>query len=445
MKEHELRKRIKREKIQEQMPESTRKRMDDLLDGLPEETKRSKIHRIWKNAVVFVAVLSLSTVTVFAGAKLITLGTGKLDTKHGSRQYQRSVKLNEIQKNNAKAGISRTDQGITLRIDNVGLDEGNLLLYYTVSLNKTTTAEKLEKVKKDSLQERWNLNSIWLGPQISIDGKANDEVNETRVTEAYRINNYKIKGVYRFNLTGTLKKKVKLDIKTNYLWDTKGDWSMQFTVDRSKVAKKAKVITRSKKSIVDRVIISPLGNTLRSNDKKHDLVIRDNKGRYLYYEEKNHSENSKDIYQFFKHKDTRSLEIIPVKEQSVVTKNGKVQKAVLNLKKNEIVKVSDHTRLKVADVKKQKHNLRIYFKVLDYDGAILTDGLEGRFIVDKKGRSLIKDGRSIDTWTDYEKEQLVLEFYNASKGVDYTKAAKINFLKQKAVLNEKQKQKIEIK
>ena len=53
MKEHELRKRIKREKIQEQMPESTRKRMDDLLDGLSEETKRSKIHRIWKNAVVF--------------------------------------------------------------------------------------------------------------------------------------------------------------------------------------------------------------------------------------------------------------------------------------------------------------------------------------------------------------------------------------------------------
>ena len=248
MKEHELRKRIKREKIQEQMPESTRKRMDDLLDGLPEETKRSKIHRIWKNAVVFVAVLSLSTVTVFAGAKLITLGTGKLDTKHGSRQYQRSVKLNEIQKNNAKAGISRTDQGITLRIDNVGLDEGNLLLYYTVSLNKTTTAEKLEKVKKDSLQERWNL------------------------------------------LTGKLKKKVKLDIKTNYLWDTKGDWSMQLAVDRSKVAKKTKVIIRSKKSIVDRVIISPLGNTLRSNDKKHDLVIRDNKGRYLYYEEKTNSE-----------------------------------------------------------------------------------------------------------------------------------------------------------
>ena len=63
MKEHELRKRIKREKIQEQMPESTRKRMDDLLDGLPEETKRSKIHRIWKNAVVFVAVLSLGFVS----------------------------------------------------------------------------------------------------------------------------------------------------------------------------------------------------------------------------------------------------------------------------------------------------------------------------------------------------------------------------------------------
>lgn len=55
------------------------------------------------------------------------------------------MKLKRDSKNNAKAGISRTDQGITLRIDNVGLDEGNLLLYYTVTLNKTTTAEKLEK------------------------------------------------------------------------------------------------------------------------------------------------------------------------------------------------------------------------------------------------------------------------------------------------------------
>ena len=44
-----------------------------------------------------------------------------------------------------------------------------------------------------------------------------------------------------------------------------------------------------------------------------------------------------------------------------------------------------------------------------------------------------------------KKNSWYLNFYNAFKGVDYTKAAKINFLKQKAVLNEKQKQKIEIK
>ncbi len=80
-------------------------------------------------------------------------------------------------------------------------------------------------------------------------------------------------------------------------------------------------------------------------------MIRDNKGRYLYYEEKTNSEKSKDIYQFFQTYTHKITEIIPVKKQSVVTKNGKVQKAVLNLKKNEIVKVSDHTKLKVADVK----------------------------------------------------------------------------------------------
>ena len=64
---------------------------------------------------------------------------------------------------------------------------------------------------------------------------------------------------------------------------------------------------------------------------------------------------------------------------------------------------------------------------------------------DKNKKSLDKDFTSIDTWTDYEKEQLVLEFYNASKGVDYRKAAKINFLKQKTVLDEKNKQTIKLK
>lgn len=444
MRERELRKKIKAEKRRQQLPASTRKKIDMTLEQLPEEPKKVKIQRLWKNAVVFAAVLSISTVTVFAGVKLVTLGTGHLDSKHGSSQYQKSVKLDEIQKNSAKAGISRTDEGITLKIDNVGLDEGNLLLYYTVSLNKTTTAMPLSKVKKDSLMERWNLNSIWLGPQIAIDGKDQDEISETGVTEAYRVNNKKIKGVYRFNLSGDLKQKVTLDIKTKYLWDTKGDWSMKLTVDRSKITNKAKVINPSKKTIADKVVISPLGNTLRSN-KKEDFILRDNKGRYLYWETRNNAETKKQLYQFFKYKNTKSFDIISVKNQYVEKKNGKVQKAVLTLKKNKSVQISDHTKLKVMDIKKQKHNLRIYFKVKDYDGAILTDGFEGRFIVDKNEKSLIKDGGSVEVWTDYDKEQIVLEFYNAKKGVDYTKAAKINFLKQKTILNEKAKQKISLK
>ncbi len=80
MKEHELRKGSREKKYRNRCQNQPEKGWM-ICSGLPEETKRSKIHRIWKNAVVFVAVLSLSTVTVFAGAKLITLGTGKLDNK----------------------------------------------------------------------------------------------------------------------------------------------------------------------------------------------------------------------------------------------------------------------------------------------------------------------------------------------------------------------------
>lgn len=75
-----------------------------------------------------------------------------------------------------------------------------------MSLNKTTTAEKLEKVKKIVYKSAGTLTVYGLDHRFPL-MESNDEVNETGVTEAYRINNHKIKGVYRFNLTGKLKRK----------------------------------------------------------------------------------------------------------------------------------------------------------------------------------------------------------------------------------------------
>lgn len=439
MRDHELRKRIRREKSQEQLPKVTETKINKLLEQLPEEPRGIKTRRFFRNAIVFAAVLSLSTVTVFAGAKLVTLGRGTLKSSNGTKQYRNFVRSTEIKNNNGEANISKTDKGITLTIENIGLDEGNLILYYNV-----TTKGNPIKSKKDDLKQRWNLNNIWLSPKIMINGKQDDTINETGVTEAYKVNEHKIKGIYRFNLSGKLEQKVKLEIVTNYLWEQKGDWTINLDVDRSKIENKAKVITKKNGTLTDQIVLSPLGNTLRSTGKKQDLVIKDDHGRYLYWILRSH--DAKKITQFFMNsKDTKTLNIIPIKKQYVLEKNGKVQKASIKLRKGQIVKVSDHTKLKIKAVKKQKHSLRIYFKVLNYDGAILTDGLENHFVEDKNKKSLDKDFTSIDTWTDYEKEQLVLEFYNASKGVDYRKAAKINFLKQKTVLDEKNKQTIKLK
>lgn len=441
MRDHELRKRIRREKSQEQLPKATEAKINKLLEQLPEEPRGIKTRRFFRNAVVFATVLSLSTVTVFAGAKLVTLGRGTLKSSNGTKQYRNFVRSTEIKNNNGEANISKTDKGITLTIENIGLDEGNLILYYNV-----TTKGNSIKSKKDDLKQRWNLNNIWLSPQIIINGKQEDTINDTGVTEAYKVSDHKIKGIYRFNLSGKLKQKVKIDIVTKYLWNQKGDWTINLNVDRSKIAKKAKVLTRENGKFTDQIVLSPLGNTIRSTGKKQDFVIKDDHGKYLYWILKSHSDDTKKITQFFVNsKNTKSVKIIPIKKQYVIKKNGKVLKAPVKLKKGQIVKVSDHTKLKIMTVKKQKHSLRIYFKVLNYDGAILTDGFENHFVEDKNKKSLNKDFTSIDTWTDYEKEQLVLEFYNASKGVDYRKAAKINFLKQKTVLDKKSKQTIRLK
>lgn len=445
MKDHELRKRIRDEKFQARIPDSTAQKVDDILKQLPEESKSRKLGRIFRNAVVFATVLSISTVTVFAGAKLITLGRGTLSSSNGTKQYKRFVRSTEVKKNNGDVNISKTDKGLTLKIENIGLDEGNLLIYYTVTAKdiKNVTPQ-LSKTKKDDLRQRQKTNNIWLSPQIMINGKEDDQINETGITESYQVNDHQIKGIYRFNLSGRLKQKTQIKIITKYLWNKKGDWTITMNVDRSKISNKAKVIKVKNYKLADQIVLSPLGNTIRG---EKDFVIRDDKGKYLYWVSKSYSEDTKkNITQFFTNqKNTKSLEIIPVKTQYVVKENGKVKKASIILKKGQKIKISNHMRLRVTDVKKQKHNLRVYFKVLDYDGSMVTDGYENHFVEDKNGKSLDKDYGNIAEWTDYEKGQLVLEFYNPSKGVDYTKAAKINFLKQNTILDEKNKQKIKLK
>lgn len=85
MRDHELRKGIRREKVQDQLPKTTEEKINKLLEQLPEEPRGIKTRRLFRNAVVFATVLSLSTVTVFAGAKLVTLGRGTLKSSNGTK------------------------------------------------------------------------------------------------------------------------------------------------------------------------------------------------------------------------------------------------------------------------------------------------------------------------------------------------------------------------
>lgn len=430
--DYKLRKIIKAENQKYNTPEGYEQRIAKLLDGLPEKTKTKQRVHFTRNAIVYLFIILLSTTTVAAGAILVKLGSGRINTSKGTAPYQKIVRLSEIEKNNGKVNITKKDQGISFTVDHIGVDQGNIIVYYTIK-----TDQKMKLPGEEWETKRARLNYVMV-PQITLNKKL--LLNMEASNEVYQKNSFTVKGVFRQNISEDLKETLLLEINPETILDIKGDWSIKMTVDRSRVKDKSKRFL-VKKDVVESAVLSPLGNVLEIKDgyKHRDMVLRDSKGNYLYTKVDSVNENQNSFLNFWTvDNDIDFLEVIPVKSDE----NVKGIKIVsLKLKEKSVVQISEHTKLKAEKIQKEKRLLRIYFKVLSYDGAVISSGPEDEYLT---GKNLNCKHLNTDLWMDYEQKLLVLDFYDPSGGTDFRNAETINFLKQAIELDESKTETIDI-
>lgn len=106
------------------VPQGFDGRMDAILEGLPEGRRKPGPRRLrrWVVAGVLAAALCVGGVAAASGAlELIARPGGFGGTAEGFQPYS------------AEVGASVTDQGYTLTLDGIGVDEAFITLYATVT------------------------------------------------------------------------------------------------------------------------------------------------------------------------------------------------------------------------------------------------------------------------------------------------------------------------
>lgn len=422
--DYELKKMIQREKESYQVPEGYKRNVESILENLPETNKCQTRRWFVRQVAVYAIILTLSSVTVAAGIVLVHLGKGTIQYKNSSKKYQEVVNLKEIQKNNGQVNMTKKSDGISFTIENIGLDQGNLVIYY-----KIQTDEKMELPGSD-WETKWaRMQSILFDPQIVLDGET--LINLPSADEMYMLDEKTVRGVLRQNISKNLGQKVSLEIKPERIWDVKGDWDIQMTIDRSGVKDASNRFVISNE-IVTSVVLSPLGNILEIKNGYQDkeFAIRDSRQQYLYYKFDSVGENQPAYVNFFGNMNQMdSLELIPTKKHVVKKRKGRPETVGLELENNQTVTLSQHTKLRIKKIEQDKELLRIYFQVLSYDGADLTLGIENL---------------NVKTWMKDEASLLVMDLYDVKGKKDMSKIKQIKFLQQEIILDEKNAMKIDL-
>ncbi|MDD4369737.1 MAG: DUF4179 domain-containing protein [Anaerostipes sp.] len=212
-----------------EIPQGYEERIDQLLEKLPEQTthnpNRKTGFKILKMAAMIVLTIIVSTGTVVAGVILINLGRGKLNISQGTKKFQKMVNLKEIKKNNGQVNVSTTCKDIVFKVDNIGIDQGNLIIYYTI---QTKTKRRLPGEAWESTRSR--LNQIFSNGLITIDGEEYENMPVSN--EIYQVNSKKVRGVFRQSISRHLKQRVTVDLEIKNIWDINGTWDIHLLVNR---------------------------------------------------------------------------------------------------------------------------------------------------------------------------------------------------------------------
>ena len=178
-------------------------------------------------------------------------------------------------------GASVTDQGYTLTLDGIGVDEAFITLYATI-----TGEEPIPRNDRGE-PELWSFS-------LKAEGKELEFWDQDRETEW--VDDYTLKVMQRCPVARALPDVVELQVYTNELfYGLSGDWSLNLLVDKtapdgeSLVAEPRQSFTMLGHRVrADKVVVAPSGGGLVLREAAFppltDFLLRDDTGNYLYAE-----------------------------------------------------------------------------------------------------------------------------------------------------------------
>lgn len=249
-------------------------RLETLLETLPQQkTARrfSRPRKFVKHILVaaLAAIFGTSVCGVFAASGYPVRPGGFGSTAEGFQPYS------------AQVGASVTDQGYTLSLDGIGVDEAFITLYATI-----TGEEPIPKTERGR-PELWKLRLRAEGKDLEFWGQ--DQ-------EIEWVDDYTLKVTQRCPVARALPEQVELQVYSNELfWGVFGDWSLNLLVDKSAPDGESLVVEPNQAVTlhggrwkVSKVVVAPSGGGLvltgAGENPPRNFFLRDDQGNYLYEE-----------------------------------------------------------------------------------------------------------------------------------------------------------------
>ncbi|MCR6546843.1 DUF4179 domain-containing protein [Dehalobacterium formicoaceticum] len=301
-----LREKAKAEEID--MPQGFNERIDHLLENLAEAQaeqqigdnkayksrngrKRSKFSSIAAAAAV---ILLLPTVIAFTSPQAVNMAEGAISYFNAPKEFKYLSKQAEYEKYNAAVDLCSTDQGISITLNNIAVDDNYINVFYTLE-----SEEPIQLLGDADTPEQWRLGWTAAHFWFKADGRYIEPAAQGE-TDAYLVDQHTMKGMQRFALLDQLEDNFNLEMYTNWIGNREGQWHIAVNVDKSSVAVAGNTVLPNLKAsvtsgwgektaehdiTVKKVSISPFGSQIvlseRGENIFYNFAVRDEKGNYL--------------------------------------------------------------------------------------------------------------------------------------------------------------------
>lgn len=389
-----------------------------LADCLPERRIYMK-HKIQNMAAIAASLVAVSAASAFAITPAGQAAIGNIISYFGNDRAVEITSYEELSKYNDEIGISASNFGYTLTLDNVAADDNYLHVFYTV------TSDEKPFYEDGDMSHEMNLNN-YFWDTCKIDGQDADTYNHNEY-DGYFADNKTYKGVSKYNVSSInipdnfkLDFSVILDVKSS--GDT-SDLSNKITVSSNIDKSKIKVATVTKdvnqtlwngSDVIEKIIFSPFGNQFIIKSDMPDNQDSDEQetsigiGGFALFDENGTSLDilntdtvgtingvSRNSFEFLKAGiNTKKLSFVPVNFNTDAASYKQDTADTLIKKKIGsyplVFEVSDVGKVVVTDVRISDGLIEIDYY---YDGYVIADAEFG--ILDDSGNNVYPENNDI--------------------------------------------------